>query len=436
MFHGVPMISRWRWLLRQLLQKLWVVALLYTCLGIGTAFLAPAIGPFLPEGLGEKLGSGAVESVLSVLASSMLAVVTFSLGIMVSAFTAAAGAVTPRTTTLLKADRTTQRVLSTFLGSFLFSLIGIIALKAGVYSDNDRLVLFAVTILVVGIIVVAILRWIAHLTVFGLMNDSISKVETAARLALEQRMAAPYLGGHAFDGAPPSDAEPVAHPEIGYLCHVDMPALQDVADQFGLRLYLAVQPGSFLHPAQPALWLLRDGTGQQTGAREDFDPCLLTDALTVSITRNFDQDPRFGLAVLTEIAERALSPAVNDPGTAIDILGRAVRLLAPWAKQRSVTLDFPRLWVPPLHVADAFEDVFPPIARDGAAIFAVQIRLQKSLLALTQIAPAVFGPSAILQSAEAMARCRDQMLPSELDRLQAVVAAISQAADTGRARPI
>lgn len=141
------------------------------------------IGPFLPDRLGERLGSGALESVLTVLATSMLSVVTFSLGIMVSAFTAAADAVTPRITALLTADKTTQRVLSTFLGSFLFSLIGIIALKAGVYSDNNRLGLFAVTILIVAVIVIAILRWIAHLTVFGLMGDSISKVETAAREA-------------------------------------------------------------------------------------------------------------------------------------------------------------------------------------------------------------------------------------------------------------
>ena len=31
-------------------------------------------------------------------------------------------------------------------------------------------------------------------------------------------------------------------------------------------------------------------------------------------SRVFDQDPRFGLLVLSEIASRALSPAVNDPG--------------------------------------------------------------------------------------------------------------------------
>ncbi len=415
------MITRWQWLLRQFLQKLWVVALLYTCLGIGTALLAPAIGPFLPEGLGRKLGSDAVEKVLTVLATSMLSVVTFSLGIMVSAFAAAAGSVTPRTTSLLKTDKTTQRVLSTFLGSFLFSLIGIIALSAGIYSDNDRFVLFVVTILVVAVIVFALLRWIAHLTVFGLMNDSLSKVETAANNALQDRLASPFLGGHPLHEPIPSDAEPVSHPDIGYLCHIDMAELQRIAEEHGLLLYLNVLPGSFVHSAMAVLYIQRDGTTKDAG----FEKLQLCDALSVSITRDFGQDPRFGLAVLTEIAERALSPAVNDPGTAIDILGRVVRLLAPWGQKVEPVLKFPRIWVPPLEVEDAFEDIFPPIARDGAGIFAVQIRLQKSLLALSEICPECFVHPALINSQQAMERCHDKMLPSELRRLETVAKEIA-----------
>ncbi|WP_405401773.1 DUF2254 domain-containing protein [Paracoccus sp. Ld10] len=396
-----------------------MVAALYTVLGIGTAAVAPLIGPMLPPGLGGKLGSDAVEAVLSVLASSMLTVVTFSLGIMVQAFAAASGTVTPRATELLKSDRTTQRVLSAFLGSFLFSLIGIIALNAGLYSENDRLVLFVATILVVILIVIAILRWIAHLTVFGLMDDTIRKVEDAARDALDHRMDTPFLGGHEGAGPPPG-ARAVHHAQIGYLVHLDMPALQALADDAGVDIHLAVLPGSFLHPGLPAMWITHQGTSDT--APEDEALC---NAMTITENRTYDQDPRFGLTVLTEIAERALSPAVNDPGTAIDILGRSVRLLATCADPRDAELEYARIWVPALSVDDLLDDVFPPIARDGAAIFAVQMRLQKSLLALAQIAPDRFAAAARHQSAEAMARCRDQMLSSERDRLDQIVQAIA-----------
>ena len=39
-------------------------------------------------------------------------------------------------------DRTAQNVLSTFIGSFLFSIVGIVVLKAGAYGDRGRVVLF------------------------------------------------------------------------------------------------------------------------------------------------------------------------------------------------------------------------------------------------------------------------------------------------------
>jgi uncharacterized membrane protein len=162
----------------------------------------------------------------------------------------------------------------------------------------------------------------------------------------------------------------------------------------------------------------------------------IANAFTINDTRSFEQDPRFGLSVLSEIAERALSPAVNDPGTAIDILGRSVRLLASMAEHRDPELMFPRIWVPPLKVDDLMDDIFPPIARDGAAIFAVQIRLQKALLALAEIAPKRFSKLAQQHSDMAFSRCQANMLPSEIAALQAVSDRINALQTPLRARPI
>ena len=36
--------------------------------------------------------------------------------------------------------------------------------------------------------------------------------------------------------------------------------------------------------------------------------------------RTFDQDPAFALRMMVDIANRALSPAVNDPTTAVQVL--------------------------------------------------------------------------------------------------------------------
>src|SRR3546814_17845649 len=97
----------------------------------------------------------------------MLAVTTFSLSTRVAAYGAASSGVTPRATTLVIEDTTTQNALATFIGSFLFSLVGIIALSTGAYGVQGRVLLFAVTIGVVILIVYMLLRWINHLSKLG-----------------------------------------------------------------------------------------------------------------------------------------------------------------------------------------------------------------------------------------------------------------------------
>ena len=112
----------------------------------------------------------------------------------------------------------------------------------------------------------------------------------------------------------------------------------------------------------------------------------------------FDDDPRYGLIVLSQIAGRALSPAVNDPGTAIDIIGILVRLFAMWAapaeteEPREATYD--RVEVPELSIRDMFDDAFTAIARDGSGSVEVVIRLQKALASLASVGDAPMASAA------------------------------------------
>jgi uncharacterized membrane protein len=58
----------------------------------------------------------------------------------------------------------------------------------------------------------------------------------------------------------------------------------------------------------------------------------LREAFVIGNMRYFHEDPRFGLITLSEIASRAYIPAVNDPGTAIQIISSHVRLFSLWAE--------------------------------------------------------------------------------------------------------
>lgn len=191
------MIARWRWLLHQLTKRLWFRASLFSLLGIATALLAVVVKDYIPESLPARIGADAdaVDKILGIIASSMLAVTTFSLSTMVTAYGAASSGVTPRVTTLVMEDTTTQNALATFIGSFLFSLVGIIALSTGAYGTQGRVLLFAVTIAVVILIVYTLLRWIDHLSKLGRVGETIDRVEQATIDAINNKVQWPHLGG-------------------------------------------------------------------------------------------------------------------------------------------------------------------------------------------------------------------------------------------------
>ncbi len=151
-------------------------------------------------------------------------------------------------------------------------------------------------------------------------------------------------------------------------------------------------------------------------------------AFTIADHRSFDQDPRFGLSVLAEIASRALSPAINDPGTAIDVIGRAARLLLEYARTPQETEEavFPRLRLAPLSASDLLADAFSPIARDGAANIEVQIRLQKALAALARAPNGDLRAAAVVEARFAMDHAEAALaLDSDRQKLRGFHAAAS-----------
>jgi uncharacterized membrane protein len=154
----------------------------------------------------------------------------------------------------------------------------------------------------------------------------------------------------------------------------------------------------------------------------------IANAFIVGDDRTFEEDPRFGLVTLAEIAARALSPAVNDPGTAIDITGTLVRLFARWvAPVEEAPARFDRVLVPELSLMDMFDDAFTAIARDGAGTVEVGIRLQKALFALASMGDERLRQAAARHAALAVARADQALkLPEERQRIQALASAVGQ----------
>ncbi|MDI7861313.1 DUF2254 domain-containing protein [Rhizobiaceae bacterium n13] len=378
-------ITRRWWLIAQQTRRLWFKATLYCAVAIATALVAILLGPYIPEGLSRRVGSDAVDAILTIIASSMLAVTTFSLSTLVSATSTAASTATPRATSLLLQDATAQRALSTFLGAFLFSLVGLIGLKSGLYTDGGRLVLFIATLVVVALIVGTLLRWIDHLAGLGRMGETISRVEKAATSAMAAYRHLPYLGAEPYEHLPDA-AIAVGNGRIGYIQHLDVSALSDVAERIEGRIYVARRPGGYCDPSNPIAHVVLDDP-QATLEADALDD--IRDAFGVADRRSYEQDPRFGLIALSEIGSRALSPGINDPGTAIDVLAAIVRVFATepeGGEEDGEPPRYPRVHLPPLAADDLIDAAFMPISRDGAGMIEVCIRLQKALSAVAHMA--------------------------------------------------
>lgn len=102
--------------LRRLFRKFWVRTWGFALLALAAAGASRGLSPFLPASLADVADVGAVLSILAVLSSSMLAVTTFSLGVIMSTRLAIISTITPRAHQFVADDPVTQRVLATFMG--------------------------------------------------------------------------------------------------------------------------------------------------------------------------------------------------------------------------------------------------------------------------------------------------------------------------------
>ena len=127
----------------------------------------------------------------------------------------------------------------------------------------------------------------------------------------------------------------------------------------------------------------------QTSSKElDWDSLCesVREALVVGDFRTYDQDPRFGLIVMGEVGSKAVSPSVNDPGTAIDVITRIGRILSNYKDETVTTPEevLEYLHVRPLDPEELPCDEFGALSHDGASTLEVQQRLQQGLSGLMQ----------------------------------------------------
>jgi len=209
------------------------------------------------------------------------------------------------------------------------------------------------------------------------MDATLRATEAEARTSLQLTRRAPALNASPLtrDTVIPTDAVPIPAHRSGYLQFIDTARLAEVIKKSEARIYMHTAPGQFLLTGQPVAYATALTDTQMKDIRK---------SLIIGQYRTFEQDATYGLLVLSEIASRALSSGMNDPGTAIDVIARQERLLWNWTQTEETKENpkYPRIFVPELSRSEMIESAFSSTARDGADSIEVVCRLLHALHAL------------------------------------------------------
>lgn len=419
------MIDRIRFFYNRLTERLWVRPLAMCLLSIGAAFAAKwfegtALAKYAPI-----FEPDSIEKLLTILSGGMLVIATFAVGSMVAAYSTAANQATPRTFALVVSDDASQNALSIFVGAFIFSLVSIVFFENGFYTRKGESALLGLTVLVFAGVILTFVRWVDSIARLGLMGTIIRKAESKASETLTARRKAPTRGCAASVGSD-EGGMPVTATSYGWVQQVMVSGLQELAKEQRLRIRVHAMAGTFAGPGT-CLATIRAESGADARVHED----AVRDTFRMGDKRTFDEDPRFGLLVLAEIAGKALSPAVNDPGTAIDIMGAQVRLLSAWVKPLGVDelpgpITHDRVEMPELSVNAMFEDAFVVIARDGAGCVEVVVRLLEALASLATLPCPKIRAAARDHARQTLARAETALgHPEDLRRAKEAAAFLS-----------
>ena len=361
---------------KRLKRRLWYKPAMVCVFAVLTVVACYLLQSILPNWEFDRIVPGTVADLLTIISSSMLAVATFSFGSMMSAYSAAASSATPRAFELILEDDTSRNAFASFLGAFIFSVVGIVGVKSTFFHASGILFMFLATICLFGVVVYTFLSWSESIARLGQIETAIEKCSDVARRSLLRSRAEPGFGGMTFPADSEADGLPtglrlVPLDKVGYLKWVDVATINAWAERTECHVWLLVRPGHFVSPLRPVIGIQDLPDGASLGP--------LRTCFEVGATRSYHGDPVYACTILSEIASRALSPGINDPGTAASIVDTYAAVLYDWLDTPvfTGTPRFLRVHMPELPPRAVFSACFDTLMRDGGGTPQVLYRLME-----------------------------------------------------------
>ncbi|MXP24553.1 DUF2254 domain-containing protein [Altererythrobacter indicus] len=274
----------------------------------------PAIHTARPDG---------ANTLLSVIASSMISVAATVFSITIAAVAYASGNYGPRLLTNFMEDRGNQLSLATFIGTFVYAITVLRTVRgenesAGfMLADHDALPGFVpqlsllVAYALMGLSIMVLVYFLNHIPASIRVNTVLEGIGQRLLKGIKDRFPGDNRGETPL--ARP-EGHPIAAAGSGYVQFVDFGQLQKIAERKGGKLVLGLRPGDFVHPGVPlAFWC--DFSAIDESPDEEIRDCFSLGGM-----RTPGQDIQFLIDELVEIGCRALSPGINDPFTAVTVL--------------------------------------------------------------------------------------------------------------------
>ncbi len=316
--------------------QLWPMPTFAVVVAVGAGMALPALDASvdgkLPAFVSNLLFSGgpdAARAVLQAIAGSLITVTSLTFSLTVVTLQLASSQFSPRVLRTFAADRFVHITLALFMSAFAFALTVLRTVRSSDGADPGYVPEISVTVAFVLAIasILGLVLFLAHLTREIRAETMMQRVADETLATLDHNFPVPDKAPRPVPVAGPG-AVRVESAGSGFLTSVDREALLRLAVAEDAVVRVDSQPGDSLVAGVPfaTVWPLEPGTALEEESVKRLDEGINA-AVSAGSERTNVQDVAFGFRQLVDVAARALSPGVNDPTTAVHVLGHLSGLL-------------------------------------------------------------------------------------------------------------
>jgi uncharacterized membrane protein len=374
--------SRWQGFKESVRSGFWAIPMMCVVAAVLLALALVRLDRELSTTFGFTFGAGpdGAREVLSAITSAMITFtgLVFSITIVVLSLTSSQ--FSPRVLRTFLRDRKTQSSLGVFVATFVYAVMVLRTVDSGEGSLFTPAIATTVALFLLLLSVGMFVQYIHHIATSIQVSAVIATIADEARATLERRFPT------GTEQAPDDDL--IVTPDVpasaviparrsGVVTAVQEDRLVRLASEAGVLLRSRVRLGDYVPEGAPLF--------EVVGDPGDLDIKAVVAAVSQNRDRTLQQDLAFGLRQLVDIAERALSPGVNDPTTAVqamDELHDLLRRLATRPLRTGAHRDQQgalRLLLPAEQLGDFLALALDEIEQYGADSLQVQHRLDALL---------------------------------------------------------